>query len=127
MKFFDKPIIQTIAIPLHAVDGAGTTAMRFTGPPGARGRIRQLSTVIVNDTTVATCLVRLGITGTLAAYASLVVPIGVAGVVTQLGKAAMDNVLLPADLEILLNDDGAATDGDVAITVIIDWERKGPR
>lgn len=127
MKFFDNPITATYSVANHAVDGAGTNALVFRGPPGARGVLRQLSVVIRADTTVAASLVRLGITGTLARFASLTVPIGVALVAAGLGKGDMDNIYIDADTNILLNDDGAATAGDVDIVCVIDWERLGPR
>ena len=127
MKFYDNPITITYTAALHAVDGAGTNALIFRGPPGARGVLRQLSIVINVATTVATSLVRLGITGDLDRFASLVVPIGVALVAAGLGKGDMDNIFIDADTNILLNDDGAATVGDVDIVCVIDWERLGPR
>lgn len=127
MKFFDNPITATYTTANHAVDGAGTNALVFRGPPGARGVLRQLSVVIRVATTVATSLVRLGITGDLDRFASLVVPIGAALVAANLGKGDMDNIYIDPDTNILLNDDGAATAGDVDITCVIDWERIGPR
>ena len=105
MKFFDNPITQTIMIPTHPVDGTGTNAMEFVGPPGARGRIRQLSTVVIADIVTGASLVRLGITGTLAAFASLTVPVSSAGASASLAQADM-SVYLTADTVILLNDDG---------------------
>ncbi len=127
MKFFDNPITCQYNITSHPVDGAGTNALVFRGPPGARGRIRHLGIVIRTATTVGTSLIRLGITGTLARFASLVVPIGAALVAAQLDKDDMDGIFVDADTNILLNDDGQATAGDVDITLVIDWERKGPR
>lgn len=127
MKFFDNPLTQTIAIPLHPVDGSGTNAMEFTGPPGARGLLRQLSCVVINDIVTGASLVRLGITGTLAAFASLTVPVSAGGTFVQLGKEDMNNNYITPDTIILLNDDGIASAGDVSIICVIDWERLGRR
>ena len=127
MKFFDNPITVTYAVAGHPVDGAGTNALVFRGPPGARGVLRQLSVVITVATTVAVSLVRLGITGDLDRFASLTVPVGAALVAAGLGKTDMDNIYIDADTNILLNDDGNATAGDVDIVAVIDWERLGPR
>ena len=127
MKFYDNPITVTYTVINHPVDGAGTTALLFRGPPGARGVLRQLSLVIRTATTTGTGLLRLGITGTLARFASLVIPVGAALVAAQLGKGAMDNIYIDADTNILINDDGVPATGDVDITCVIDWERLGPR
>ena len=126
-KFFDNPITVTYTKAAHAVDGAGTNVLVFRGPPGARGRIRQLSVVITTATTVAASLMRLGITGDLDAFASLTIPVGAALVAAGLGKGDLNNAFVPADTNILLNDDGNATAGDVDVTCVIDWERIGPR
>ena len=118
---YDNPIYQTYTLAASAIDTAGTK-LSVVGPAGTKGRLVSIGSVVVNDVTVAASTVNVGITGTLAKYGTLSVPISSAAAVANAATiSTSDSNEMPADTAVLISAGGEATAGDADLTVTIAW------
>ncbi len=124
MKFVDKPIYSTYQANIDLT--AAAVALRFTGPPGARGMLMSVNAVVVTATD-ADALVRVGNSVTADAHASLTIP--TAGSATDdrivATEAQRKATVLPKDSTLQIDTDGVAGAGEVDVEVTVAWERLG--
>ena len=118
---YENAIHQTYTLPATTIT-ATATLLSVIGPAGKQGRLVSIGAVVTTNVTVAAAGLSVGIVGTLGKFGTLSVPISSAGAGVN-GAVIADTDLnpVPADTEILISSDAAATAGAADITVTIAW------
>jgi len=105
--------------PAAAIDTVAAVG-EIKGPRGATGRLISVASVITVLTTVAVTVISVGNSGDANAYGDHTVPIGAAGINTNLfTRGVSDEIAADTDIEVVSNV--GATAGDADILVLIEW------
>jgi len=111
---YTNPLVVSLAANASASLSTAATAASYKVPADHVARVVDLSAVITTAVTAAAAAAQVGLSGTLAKYATLEVPIATAGNGYSAAAAGLltdDDNLIPEGTVVLLNGDGAATAG----------------
>ena len=120
---YDNPMSQSVSVTAATISAAAAL-FTFSGPVGKRGRVVALGASITTTTTTAATELRVGTTADPDDFATLSVPVGVAGLSYQAAAATLfndDDNLIPADAELIIATDGGADAGAADIHLMVEW------
>ena len=119
LVYFFRRDLALYRFPAAAIDTAPAVG-EIKGPKGATGRLISVASVITVLTTVAVTVISVGNSGDPNAYADHTVPIGAAGINTNLfTRGVVEEIAADTDIEVTSNN--GATAGDADILVLIEW------
>lgn len=118
---YENPTTTTHTVKAGSLITAATL-LSVMGPRGLTGVLRSIAAVNTTGVTVAASSVIVGITGTLAKFGTLPVPISAINAGTNAATlTAADTNLIAANSVVIISSGGGATAGAADITVVIDW------
>jgi len=121
MSYSEKYISSTYRFPAASIASSATLGT-IVGPRGKTGRLMGIGSVVTTNVTAAPSSVNVGVSGTLAKYGTLSVPVSSAGAVANNATIKpVDANLIPANSAVLVSTGGEATAGAADLLVYIDW------
>jgi hypothetical protein len=124
MSGYDNPITCAYRFAAAAIDTVAAVG-KIVGPSGKKGRVVDVSYVVVADTTVGPTSITVGDAGDADEFATISIPVASAGAGGNGATlhAAVTGVQneITADQVVTVTSDTGATAGDADIIVVIDW------
>ena len=118
---YDNPIHITYSLRAASVI-ADANLLDVVGPPGKKGRLVSIATVVTTGVTVAASTVVVGTDATNALYGSLAIPVSAADAVANNATiSTSDSNEMPADTRFVIGSGGGATAGAVNLDVTVAW------